>query len=113
MLSEPWKPDSLTDLPDVEHCDLLRMLKREFLVAMIPFILLAGGSYIATHRLPVGKAYVLESRGTGNVYEIALTVIMLALFGFFYMFPSLWVRRSISLAYRIVLLVIVTAGLFW
>jgi hypothetical protein len=63
--NQSQSPNSLIDFPNVEQGDLWRMLKREVLLALVPFILLAAGSFIASHRLPAGKAFVLESRGIG------------------------------------------------
>jgi hypothetical protein len=41
------------------------------------------------------------------------TVVIVGLFGAFYAFPALWVRHSISIAYRMVFLALFTVGLFW
>jgi hypothetical protein len=101
----------LFDLPDVEDGALGKMIRRELVLALIPFVLLAAGSFIAVHRLPEGKAFVLESRGIGVFYDFMSALTLFILFGFIYMAPSLWVRPSISIAYRIAFFLIFTIGL--
>jgi len=107
------KPSGLFDLPDVEDGALGKLVRRELFVAFVPFVLLAGGSFIAIHRLPAGKAFVLESRGVGIFYDAMSALTIVVLFGFFYMAPALWVRRSISIAYRLTFFLIFTVGLCW
>jgi len=106
------QPTWLIDLPDVEHSDLVRMLKRELFLALVPFLVLAVGSFIATRRLPPGSAFVLESRGIGIWYDILVTVVAVGFFAAFYMFPALWVRRSLSIVYRILIFLTFTCVLF-
>jgi hypothetical protein len=106
-------PGGLFDLPDVPDGALGKMLRRELLLALIPFLLLAGGSFIAVHRLPHGKAFILESRGRGLFYDFMSALMLFVFFGFVWMAPSMWVRRSISIAYRVTFFLIFTVGLFW
>jgi hypothetical protein len=91
-------PPSLFELPDVQDGALGKLVRRELFIALLPFILLAAGSLVATHRLPAGKAFVLESRGVGIFYDFMGAFTLFVLFGFIYMAPTLWVRRSIALA---------------
>jgi hypothetical protein len=111
--SQTPQPTSLLDLPNVEQSDVLKLLRVELFLAVVPFIFLAAGSFIAIHRLPEGKAFVLEARGVGIFYDFMSALLMMVLFGFFYMFPSLWVRRSISIVYRVVFFLVFTSGLCW
>jgi hypothetical protein len=107
------QPKGLLDLPDVDEGALWKMVRRESLLALIPFVLLAGGSFVALHRLPEGKAFVLESRGAGVFYDFMSALVLFIFFGFIYMAPSLWVRRSISIAYRLTFFLVFTVGLCW
>ena len=104
---------SLFDLPDVQDGALGKMLRREVLLALIPFLLLAAGSFIAVHRLPDGKAFILESRGMGLFYDFMSALTLFIFFGFVWLAPSMWVRRSISIAYRLTFFLIFTVGLCW
>lgn len=97
----------------MEDGALWKMVRREGLIAVIPFVLLAAGSFIAVHRLPPGKAYVLESRGIGVFYDFMGALALFGIFGFIYMAPSLWVRRSLGIIYRITFFLIFTVGLCW
>jgi hypothetical protein len=103
---------SLLDLPTVADSALMRMLKRELLLAFIPFMVLAVGSFITTRRLPPGKSFILESRGIGVWYDVLLTVVAVAFFGALYALPSLWARRRSSITYRIVLFLTLTLVVF-
>ena len=107
------QPGGLFDLPDVEDEALGKMLRRELLLAIIPFLFLAGGSFIAIHRLPRGKAFILESRGIGIFYEFMSALTLFIFFGFVWLAPSMWVRRSIAIAYRLTFFLIFTVGLCW
>src|SRR5258705_1157440 len=104
------QPSGLFELPDVEHGALAKLVRRELFLAFLPFVLLAAGSFIATCRLPGGKAYVLESRGVGVFYDFMGAVTLFILFGFIYMAPTMWVRRSIALASRLTPFLIFTAA---
>src|SRR5687768_17488370 len=89
------QPTSFLSLPDVEESDLARMVKRELVLALVPFLLLTLTSYAAIYRLPSGKAFILEPYGRGLFYDILVAVLAVGLFGAFYMFPALWVGRRI------------------
>jgi len=103
----------LFDLHNVEASALGKMIRRELLLALVPFVLLAGGSFIAIHHLPTGKAFVLESRGVGIFYDFMSALMLFIFFGFIYMAPSLWVRPSLSIVYRFTFFLVFTVGLFW
>jgi hypothetical protein len=107
------QPSGLFDLPDVEDGALGKMLRRELLLALIPFLFLATGSFIAIHHLPEGKSFVLESRGRGVFYDFISALALFIFFGFVWMAPSMWVRRSISIAYRLTFFLCFTVGLCW
>ena len=111
--TNPRNPTGLFDLVDMEDRALSKMLRREGFLALFPFILLAAGSFIALHRLPAGKAFVLESRGIGIFYDVMSALTLFLIFGFVYMAPSLWVRRWLSIIYRVTFFLIFTIGLCW
>jgi hypothetical protein len=89
--------------PQSSHPRLQRLFLEAVMIPALLYGLLMLSIWWTITHLPAGRAFVLEPRGSGRLYDISIGVLAMGGFGLLYVLPTLRVRRSIGCLLRLLM----------